>query len=98
MNIKIRHVKVLKDIDGGELAGSCDMPSRSKMIINISRKRNNTVNKYAATLLHELLHSWVNMLEPYGFNPTDEKEHEFVDAVEAIVVQRFHKTFKTGGK
>jgi len=92
--IKVRHVDRLIDTDDGkELFGSCDMHKRNKMIITISRRKNKTIDKYGATLLHELLHGWVNVLELHGFETTEDKEHKFIDYIEAVAIRKFLKTF-----
>lgn len=93
MIIKIRHRDRLFTEDGEELCGECAMPTRTKQIITLSKKENKTINKYAGTLLHEFLHSWINILERKGFKTSEETEEKFVELAEQIVVAAFKKTF-----
>lgn len=93
MIIKIRHKRRMWDENGTELAGECAMPTRSKQIITVSRSANPTVNKYAGTLLHEFLHSWVNILERKGFNTIETTEENFILEAERIVIRTFKKHF-----
>lgn len=83
------------DEEGDELSGQCSFPTPSRMAIRISRPLNRTINAYAGTALHELIHAWVNLLERKGFKPpSDEKEEQFVRFVEQTVVKKFNRTFK----
>ncbi len=84
MIIKVRHVEKLRG-----LYGECDFSTKNKTVITIARSKNRRLATYGATLLHELLHAWVRVLEMNGFEIDDEVEHEFIDAVEQAVVQLF---------
>ncbi len=84
MIIKIRHVEKL-----GSSYGESEFVSRNKMLITIARQRNRRLATYSATLLHELLHVWVWVLEINGFEVDDKTEHKFIEAVEQAVVRLF---------
>lgn len=84
MVIKIRHVEKLRS-----LYGECAFTTKNKTIITIARQKNKRLATYGATVLHELLHVWVRILQTGGFKITDEVEHEFIDAVEQAVVRLF---------
>ncbi len=84
MTIKIRHTEKLHGS-----YGECAFNSKNKMVITIARERNRRLATYGATLLHELLHAWVRMLELNGFKVDDKVEHKFIYAVEQAVVRLF---------
>ena len=79
--------------DGVELLGSCAYTTPERMSILISGQRNKSVGAYAETLLHELLHVWLNMLGRKGFNVDEESKEEFADKAEQSVIRLFNKTF-----
>jgi predicted metal-dependent peptidase len=54
------------------------------------------VNTFAGTLLHEMLHAWVNMLERKGFQTDEEREEKFIRRAEKIVIRQFGKQFHKG--
>ena len=86
MTIKIRHAKKLKD-----LYGNCAFPTASRVVITVNRQFNKRLATYAATLLHELLHAWIHILELNGLKVDDEAEHKFIYATEQAVLREFRK-------
>lgn len=95
MVIRIRTTKRrFYDEDGDELVGQCFFPTPRSMSIVISRRHNRTVNKYAGTLLHELIHAWVNILQTKGFNPNEKIEEQFVLEAEKTIIRKFTKHFR----
>ncbi len=84
MTIKIRHVEKLRN-----LYGECSFASRNRTVITIARQGNRRLATYGATLLHELLHAWIRVLEMNGFKIDDKIEHKFIYAVEQAVVRLF---------
>lgn len=91
MTIKIRHVEKLRS-----LYGECHFVTKNKTVITVARSKNRRLATYGATVLHELLHAWVRILEWNGFEIDDEVEHEFLYAVEQAVVRLFRDI--VGGK
>lgn len=87
------------DENGNELVGDCAFPKPQQMVIRVSTRFNNTVNKFGGTLLHEMLHAWVNMLERKGFHTDEEREEDFILKAEQIIIREFSKKFgrKTNG-
>lgn len=84
MIVKVRHVEKLRS-----LYGECAFVSKNKTIITIARQRNKRLATYSATLLHELLHVWIRVMELNGFKVDDDTEHDFIDAVEQAVLRLF---------
>lgn len=62
--------------------------------ILISKKRNPDVNAFAATLLHELLHLWVTVLQTHGLRESISVEHRFIDDVLPYVLRKLSHHFK----
>jgi hypothetical protein len=85
--------KPFYDEDGDELSGECAFLTPRRMSIRISRRQNRTINKFAGTLLHEMLHAWMNILERKGFNADGETEEAFVLKAEGIITRQFNKKF-----
>jgi len=84
------------DDEGDELYGQCSFQTPQRMSIRISRPLNRKVNTFAGTLLHEMLHAWVNMLERKGFQTDEEREEKFIRRAEKIVIRQFGKQFHKG--
>ncbi len=84
MTIKIRHVKHLKGS-----YGDTAFPAPGKIVITINRKLNRSLASYGTTLLHEILHAWMHILEINGFDP----EHDFVDATEKDALRHFKRVY-----
>lgn len=75
-------------------SGNFILRRSGKAIITISRKLNDTVAEYAATVLHELLHLWMTMLRFKGIRVTNTLEHKFIYGVEDAVIGEFRKHLK----
>ena len=79
--------------------GYCIQRSRRKdsYQIVISRSAHRTVAEYGSTLLHELLHLWVYILQTYGYRVKLKYEHAWIKAVETVIIQ-FMDILKQGSK
>ncbi len=89
MNIKIRHVEKIP----GSYAETT-FPAPHKAVITISRQLNKSLASYGTTMLHELLHVWMQILLANGFDP----EHDFVDATEKDALRHFQRVYGKGRK
>lgn len=87
MLVNIREVKKCKNGAYGNFL----LRGAGSTLITISRKLNDTVAEYAATLLHELLHLWVTLLRLKGYRTTNKKEHEFIYGVEKTIIRKAQK-------
>ncbi len=84
MKIVIRHVDKIK----GAYAETT-FPKPGTVVITISRELNRSLASYGTTVLHELLHAWMHILETKGFDP----EHDFVGAVEKDALRHFTRVY-----
>jgi hypothetical protein len=76
-----------------ELFGWCNL-KRNKFDISISLKRNNTIEEYAGTLLHELLHLWLGILQRHKYLPVGMKnEHKVIEMIEAVTQFALHQIY-----
>lgn len=71
--------------------------SRRRACITLSRKENTTVNWYALTLIHELLHFWVAMIKTKGAKIDRRKEHKFINHLEKDVIKALRLMKTKGG-
>jgi hypothetical protein len=69
--------------------GYCAKRSRTsnKYEIAISRTAHKTVSEMGATLLHELLHLWVFILQVYGYRVRLKTEHQWIKAIETTIIE-----------
>lgn len=90
MILEIKPVKACKN----KAFGNFILKGRNKALITLSMKLNDTVAKYGATLLHELLHFWMTELRKQGFKAGDKREHVFINRVEDRVLEEMKRTFR----
>jgi hypothetical protein len=87
-----------------KLTDTCPKNHRGEFIIKgantceilISKKLNQNVNEFAVTLLHELLHFWVTILQTHGVKEGIKREHRFINDVVPKVIKRFAHWYKEG--
>lgn len=81
-------IKIVDRLPQGD-CGICTVRSRSgnKHEILISRRAHKTVAEFGSTLLHELLHLWVNLLKIYGYRVRLKYEHMWIRAVEKVIIE-----------
>ncbi len=89
MIIRIRSAKRLKGLDG-----QTTFPAPGRAVITIDRSSNKTLAAYGATVLHELLHVWMHILQTKGFDP----EHDFIDSTEKDALRHFQRVYGKGDK
>ena len=65
-----------------------------KCEIQISADKNKDVSDFAATLLHELLHFWVTILQTHGLKESIRREHKFIDRVVPYLLTKLAFYFK----
>jgi hypothetical protein len=67
-------------------------PNRCKILI--SEEANKEIGDFAETLLHELLHFWIAVLQLNGLKKAPIKEHRFINGVTRKLVLRLAKDMK----
>jgi hypothetical protein len=90
-------VGTIRDVDfcgeDQELFGWCEL-KKNKFVISLSRKRNTTLEEYAGTLLHELIHLWVGILQRRKYIPESIKdEHKMIAIVEGVTQFALHQIY-----
>lgn len=93
MRLDVKEIKEHKDGAYGKYWNT----SRRRACITISRKANTTVNWYALTLIHELLHFWVAMITIKGAKVDRRKEHRFIQKLEVQVIKALDAMKTKGG-
>lgn len=90
MKLEIRGVRKCRQDEFGyfKILGA------QRAYIAISLEKNNTVNQYAETLLHELLHFYVALLKVEGFQVGQRREHKWIEACELTVVDQMKRYLK----
>lgn len=83
-------IKLVRECREGD-CGYFKILSASRAYIAISAKRNKTLNEYAATLLHELLHFYTALLAAEGFKVSDRKEHKWIERCEVAIIALMNK-------
>lgn len=68
------------------LCGLSTFETNGDMLIEISEKENPTIDLFAVTMLHELLHVWLEILKRNGAEIDLSKDHKFITAVELAVI------------
>lgn len=81
MNVEIRLVKRCRN----RAYGNFSIRGRESALITIALDKNKTMAEYGATVLHELLHLWIAILQRRNFKCGDSREHRFIYAVERVV-------------
>lgn len=71
--------------------GRIQSVSPGRALITVSMAQNDTVAKYAETLLHEILHLWCNIIKRKGAQIDRRREHRFIEAVEDMVLVKLEK-------
>jgi hypothetical protein len=94
-NVKIKIVDKLPEGD----CGYCTRRTYSNRSyeIAISQSAHKTVADFGSTLLHELLHLWICILQVYGYKVSLKVEHLWITAVENIII-KFMYILKQGEK
>jgi hypothetical protein len=64
------------------LFGLTTFETNGDVLIEISEKKNPTIDLFAITLLHEMLHVWLEILKRNGATIDLRKDHKFIAAVE----------------
>lgn len=98
MQVEIKIVKSLtRKIRGKRwnLAG-ITLGLGDNFLIKISEKENPTIAEFSITLLHELLHVWLEVIKKNGAAIDLRKDHRFITSVEQSVI-KLAKVLK-GGK
>lgn len=62
--------------------------------IAISIEKNRTLNQYAETLLHELLHFYTAILKAEGFHVGPRKEHKWIESCELTIIHQMQRYLK----
>ena len=87
ITINIQNWKHLKN---GDYATVTKLKS-NKFLIKIDVSRNTTVEEYALSLLHELLHAWLYLVKGVG-GKTIKREHDFIYKVEDSIIEILKET------
>lgn len=90
MKITLKLVDKCPDDHRGEFV----VIGRNRCEIQISKRHNKTVNEFAATLLHELLHLWVTILQTHGLKEGIRREHKFINKIVPTILNRLSKDYK----
>ena len=77
------------------LFGLTTFETNGDSLIEISEKKNPTVDLFAITLLHEMLHVWLEILKRNGASIDLRKDHKFITAVENSICE-LSKLLKRG--
>jgi hypothetical protein len=77
-----------------DFSGEFRVLSNGRCRILISKRKNKDLTEFADTLLHELLHFWVTLLQTYGVKESIRREHKFIDEAVPDVLLKFAKHFK----
>lgn len=85
VNILIKQPKRVR-LDNYECYGVTRFLSPSKYVVYVGKNKNREPGQYAITLLHELLHVWVDLIKRNGFPIDLRKEHPYIYAVEKAVM------------
>lgn len=83
MKLEIKNVK--RSRNGA--SGNFYLRGRESALITISLEQNCTLAEWGSTLLHELLHLWVTLMQHNGLKVTDKREHIFIYAVEKKILK-----------
>jgi len=81
MLIEIQNKKRLE----GNCWGITKYLSKKRISVGISEARNKDIGEYSSTLLHELLHVWIEIIKAQGAVINSRKEHAFIYDVEAKI-------------
>lgn len=81
-------IKLVDKLPEGD-CGYCVRRSHTKdqYEIAISKTAHKTLAQYGSTLLHELLHLWVYIMNTYGYKVRLALEHRWIRAVETVVIE-----------
>lgn len=90
MRVDIKDVKACRN----KAYGNYLLRGHNYATITVSRKLNPYLQEYMATTLHELLHLWMTLCRRNGFKLTDVKEHKFIYATEAVILDALQKYAK----
>lgn len=77
------------------LAGLSTFQTNGNVLIEISEKENPTIAEFSVTLLHELLHVWLEVIKKNGATIDLRKDHRFITSVEQSVI-KLAKVLKGG--
>ena len=77
------------------LAGLTTFETNGNVLIEISEKENPTIAEFSVTLLHELLHVWLEVIKKNGATIDLRKDHRFITSVEQSVI-KLAKVLKGG--
>ena len=70
-----------------DLFGLSTFETNGDVLIEISEKKNPTIDLFSITLLHEMLHVWLELLKRNGATIDLRKDHKFIRAVEESIVK-----------
>lgn len=90
MRLQIKMVQRCENDHRGEFI----VKSSNQCEIQISKNRNQTIDDFAETLLHELLHLWVTILQTHGLKDSIRREHGFINSIVPKVIKELNKHFK----
>jgi hypothetical protein len=74
--------------------GEFIVKSKNTCEIQISKKYNKTLDEFGATLLHELLHLWVTILQSHGLKEGIRLEHRFINTVTPMILKTLVEYYK----
>ena len=69
------------------LAGLTTFEKNGDALIEIANDENPTIAEYSVTLLHELLHVWLEVIKHKGATIDLRKDHKFIYAVEDVIIK-----------
>jgi hypothetical protein len=85
IRIDIRHVD---ECEEGEY-GTFEIVGNKKMLITVSLKRCNNQRNYLLTILHELLHAWIALLQVNKIiKISDRREHRLIEDFELYALRK----------
>lgn len=83
MIIVIKNVNKIK----GRCYGVTKYVSKQKAVIELSLELNKDLAEYSSTLLHELLHVWIAILQANDAKLNKKKEHTFIYKAEREIAK-----------
>ncbi len=98
MIVEIKNTKNIIRKEGNKkytLCGLTTFYKNGKATVLISEKENTTIALFSTTLLHELLHIWLEVIKQNGATIDLRKDHKFITAVETSVI-KLAKLLKRG--
>lgn len=89
MIVKLKLVKKCPNGHKGEFI----VLGNNQCEIQIARNRNPSIEEFATTLIHELLHLWVTILQTHGLKEGIRREHRFINDVVPLINSKLTKHY-----